>query len=527
MADIPSPTVSVFPMAVQWTGIVLIAVFKATLLIVPAMLARRKAMRAVVLSALVLYCVLCAINGVVFALYDMGITIKLMTILLQTTANEVAEFVPSFVTAVADGLRCKWVYAVLAGICVLWILFIKCPRRILASVIMAGSVGGVLALVVTIASMSSGRSNYSIGARTVKVAVQAYKEHEYVTNILNRKYELPWKESVVSEHRANVVMVVGESASRDHLSLYGYTLPTSSLTDAMGTDSIIVFDDAIGSSTTTAANLSRVLTFLSDSDRAESWAESPFLISMLNEAGYETNWISNQDCSGTWGNSSIAMVSMADNVRYVGSVSSDDATLRRYDEVVVPEAAKVLSDTVFPKFTGIHLLGSHTEYALRYPEEFGRFDAKTVLEAFPGRNITSRQAHVVATYDNSICYTDYILSRIVGMVAASGQPAVLIYFSDHGENVYDDGDFCGRDERYVRVPFFIYANAAFRTAQPALWQQLRQSADRPFSTADISHLICTLTGTAYAAYDERKDVSSPSYVCDKRFVDDREWQYDK
>lgn len=134
---------------------------------------------------------------------------------------------------------------------------------------------------------------------------------------------------------------------------------------------------------------------------------------------------------------------------------------------------------------------------------------------------------MVATYDNSICYTDYILSRIVGMVAASGQPAVLIYFSDHGENVYDDGDFCGRDERYVRVPFFIYANAAFRTAQPALWQQLRQSADRPFSTADISHLICTLTGTAYAAYDERKDVSSPSYVCDKRFVDDREWQYDK
>ena len=47
------------------------------------------------------------------------------------------------------------------------------------------------------------------------------------------------------------------------------------------------------------------------------------------------------------------------------------------------------------------------------------------------------------------------------MSAVSERPAVVIYFSDHGENVYDGGDFIGRDELHVEVPFLVYPNKQY------------------------------------------------------------------
>ena len=131
----------------------------------------------------------------------------------------------------------------------------------------------------------------------------------------------------------------------------------------------------------------------------------------------------------------------------------------------------------------------------------------------------------MAEYDNSIRYTDSLLSEIIGMVARQERPAVMIYFSDHGENVYDNGgDYVGRDDRHVEVPFIIYANPLFAWQNHRLLSRLREVSHRPMTTASLCHLLCTLTGTDYKMYADTLDITSPTYLVTQRYVDGKLWK---
>ena len=131
-----------------------------------------------------------------------------------------------------------------------------------------------------------------------------------------------------------------------------------------------------------------------------------------------------------------------------------------------------------------------------------------------------------AEYDNSILYTDYVLVRVIEDVAAADHPSVMIYFSDHGEEVYDYSTYTGRNSNTVQVPFIIYANKSFSGANPELMQRLREVCDTPMSSANLVHLLITLTGGTYHFYDPTLDVLSPSYKIRPRYVDEELWEYD-
>ena len=112
------------------------------------------------------------------------------------------------------------------------------------------------------------------------------------------------------------------------------------------------------------------------------------------------------------------------------------------------------------------------------------------------------------------------------MSAVSERPAVVIYFSDHGENVYDGGDFIGRDELHVEVPFLVYPNKAFRQKYPVMSEMLSSVSDKPFSTANVIHMILTLSGTSYRLYADSLDIISPRYRIRPRHVDDHIWKHE-
>lgn len=60
----------------------------------------------------------------------------------------------------------------------------------------------------------------------------------------------------------------------------------------------------------------------------------------------------------------------------------------------------------------MHIVGSHPSQNRRYPKDFDKFSSY---------------------YDNSIFYTDHILSRLKTMfMKAMNKAAVVIYVSDHG-----------------------------------------------------------------------------------------------
>lgn len=526
ICDVPGSTVLPYALWIKWAIVVFACCVKASVIVLALLLCRRcTAVYAISVGAVVIYAMLCVINGVSYGLYDMGITIKLMTVLAQTNGDEVREFMPLLISNIVAVLSSPRTYVIAALVGLSLVGVAKLSVRVSGISAAVLSLAGLVVLAATLYPVKSGRINFSVIGRTLKCVCKSYNERRQIERYMSSVSPLPHSESVRSRRLADVYMIIGESASRAHLSIYGYPIDTSPILGKID-EGLIVFDDAIGSSTTTAFNMDRILTFLSDRDDAAGWGESPKLFGLLKKAGYYTAWISNQERSGIWENPTVALVSDADYIKYVGSISSDDATLLRYDEAVLPEVVKMAKLEGEHKFIGVHLMGSHSLYRKRYPDSYSVFNADSVLGIKRDFALSRPHAAIIAEYDNSIRYTDHIIGQILNHVRSSRRPAVMIYFSDHGENVYDDNDdFLGRDSKYVEVPFVIYANSTFREHNSNLYERLVNAAARPFSTANVAHLICTLTGTEYQCYNAGLDIASPYYAPATRYVDDAVWNY--
>lgn len=138
--------------------------------------------------------------------------------------------------------------------------------------------------------------------------------------------------------------------------------------------------------------------------------------------------------------------------------------------------------------------------------------------------LNREKAQTVAQYANSVRFTDALLGNIINVAATEQRPVVVIYFSDHGENVYTDRDFIGRDPKFVEIPFIVYTNAAYRRMSPAVIDMMRAGVERPFTTANVIYTLMTLSGISHPLYDATKDVLSPHFLQWPRYVDGKIFQ---
>lgn len=362
--------------------------------------------------------------------------------------------------------------------------------------------------------------------RLVYYTIESIRTQKEYQRYVDRLVPFPEPEKVTSSHLAdNVVVVIGESASRKHHSLYGYRLNTTPQLAAIR-DSLFVFTNAIGSSACTASNMERILTFKEDDLVDNDWFRYPGLVDLFNHAGYKTWFLSNQEKMGISNNASGALASSANVVKYIGNIEYTEAITFKFDEHLLPLLRNALADSLSSrKFIILHLQGSHTAYSQRFPAGFGKITADDVARTYPRPWLNARKAQIIADYDNSIAYTDSLLRQIIDM-AAGGKPTVFVYFSDHGEHVYDERDMIGRDHKYVEVPLIVYANESYRRNNPEIVKLLQGALNRPISTANIIYPLMTLTGTGYPLYNAANDFLSTGFKPRKRNVDERVWAYD-
>ncbi len=84
---------------------------------------------------------------------------------------------------------------------------------------------------------------------------------------------------------------------------------------------------------------------------------------------------------------------------------------------------------------------------------------------------------------------------------ASGRRAVMLYTSDHGEDIFDDsrGRFLHASPiptyYQLRVPFIAWATDSWRQAHPAQWQTLAGNSQKPISTNMVMyHTLLDMAG---------------------------------
>lgn len=299
----------------------------------------------------------------------------------------------------------------------------------------------------------------------------------------------------------NIILIIGESLQRGHMSLYGYSVKNTPLLEGLeASGNLIKFSDTISPYGTTNQVLMRLLNFSDyESERKRAWFRNLSIIDMFKLSGYRTFWISNQEAFGAHALSAKSAADRADAESFLSKSNLYETVRIKPDGVLLPLINQAKAGQSERNFYVIHLIGSHMDYSLRYPEGFGKFSAADVKA-----KLTSKQKDVVAYYDNSVLYNDFVINEIFKIF--SGDDSLIVYLSDHGENLYENGRLGhGMESRFTyEIPLLFIASREFLSDHAKLWQRLAAAKDKPFMSDDLAHLLADIIGVAPLEFDEHK-----------------------
>ena len=141
-------------------------------------------------------------------------------------------------------------------------------------------------------------------------------------------------------------------------------------------------------------------------------------------------------------------------------------------------------------------------------------------------------ADVIAHYDNANLYNDYVLNEIINKF--EGDDALLVYFSDHGEEVYELGymghgtAMASEDFRYqLRVPMFIWMSDKFIERHNQIVPKIRDRKFWPLLTSDIGHFLIDVAGIETESFDSARSFINFQYDKKKPRLVMGGWDYDK
>lgn len=312
-----------------------------------------------------------------------------------------------------------------------------------------------------------------------------------------------------------VVLVIGESFIRSHSSLYGYHLPVNPALEREVCDSaLIVYADAVVPANFTVISLSNILN-LNSVSRGEKWWESAYMPMAFRKAGWSVEMYSNQYMPYTSQDLSMELFDtlQLDSVYTRYGMQNFDYDGDFMSSVPVHDIAPEKRT-----LTLIHLRGQHFPPSMRVPTASRHpFTADDVPADKPW--LTPERRSVVADYANATLYNDSIVASIIDRYRE--KYAMVVYFSDHGEEMWDSAPNGHRTRQYPDnpewiqdmhdVPLMFWISPRLRTRCPNLEELLRKCASRPVSMDLIGHTLLGAFAPSSPCYRTECDVLSPDY----------------
>ncbi|MDB6061412.1 MAG: sulfatase [Verrucomicrobiaceae bacterium] len=341
--------------------------------------------------------------------------------------------------------------------------------------------------------------------RILRNVSEWFSYREWLTEMQTQRAAYSFHATQTLPAPRTVVIVLGESMRRSNLSLYGYGKKTTPNLDARR-EQLLIFNRAVSAANQTVPSVTMMLTTASVLDPNKFLFE-PSLLTAAKEAGYQTYWLSNQGRVGQF-ESKISLVAhdadkrVFTNTEFYGSV---------FDEKLLRPFQTALQDAQPLKLIVVHLQGSHQSYENRYPTEFDFFKE----DQYIAHSVDDAKHNVVmAEYDNSIRYTDFLLGKIFAQLEK--QPgSMLLFVSDHGERFYENGvasaghGYSRPTKTEFQVPFFIWCNGG---CAPDWKSASRQHLNLEFSTENVFQTGANMLGLQMDNYHARSDILSTSYV---------------
>lgn len=427
-----------------------------------------------------------------------GLTFDEIGALYQSDPREVFEFFRSHFAA-ADQIN-MFLFPLLTSVPLVMLLMrdiIQLPRSL--ALVLVGSGLATMPFVVAAnqgiaATLFSALENHAEAAREF----ESYRQLRQRTSAVR---------ATKSGQGETYVLVIGESANRDHFSAYGYFRPTTPWLDSRTrAPDWVFFRNAYSSHVHTVPSLLHALTASNQYVDRGSYS-APSIIEIMNAAGFNTVWLSEQGVS--WTDTPLnAMASSAKTVRFVKPLGP---ILGAFRETMMQ------IDSTRNNFIVVHLIGSHADYRDRSPPEYRVNFARSRDDLGDHVHDQKFVNELLDPYDTSIHYADQLLNEILMTFDKYASPTrALLFVSDHGEDVFGRRFHNASNFSYpmARIPMvFNFSDGWAKRYQPR-GEELRHNRDRIF-TLDL--LFDTLIGIAGLETEYRNpkfDLGSPDYAID-------------
>lgn len=279
----------------------------------------------------------------------------------------------------------------------------------------AALVGAVM-VVAGCATMQFNVFPFNVLENVYRAADEFVKVRRYPTSSADFSFDVANHKS--DDHREIYVLVIGEASRAANWQMYGYDRATNPLLSAE--DDVVVYKNVVTQSNATHKSVPLILSSVSADNHSEIY-DCRGIVQLYKEAGFRTLLVS---CQAPNRGLVQLMCDEADQTIYMNGLN-DGAMLEPLRRAIEADTSDL--------FVVLHSYGSHFNYRERYPDEFSRFTPDDDVSISK-----KNRERMVNAYDNSIIYTDWFLSEVIGTLRETNACTAMFYCADHGEDLYDD-----------------------------------------------------------------------------------------
>lgn len=307
------------------------------------------------------------------------------------------------------------------------------------------------------------------------------------------------------------ILVIGETGRPDRWQLNGYGRPTNPrLSKVKG---VVSFTNAITGWAWTRMSVPTIISRKPPQMSAAFFPEHS-VVGAFREAGFWTAWYSMHGALGFQESAVALYADAADDVRYINPAGYLSPGV--HDEALLVQLDTALARPERKKFIVLHTMGSHFNYAHRYPAAFDVFVPSLKNRRDADLYDRAQREELNNSYDNSIRYTDHVLAEMISRLEAAGHSAALLYVADHGENIFDgECDKSGHGQNTIydfRIAALWWNSTAYTFNYPEKSMQAIAQRDAPWSTSNVFHLLLDAAGITYPGAEPENSLLSPTYT---------------
>ena len=321
----------------------------------------------------------------------------------------------------------------------------------------------------------------------------------YKTKLDERMQSLEVTLNKPNAQPSTIIMVIGESASRDYMSAFtDYPQNTTPWLKTMRDNpNFLFFPNAYACKDQTVPVLEHALTEANQYNNKKFY-ESCSVIDIAKKAGYKTYWFSNQGHIGSAETAITLVANTADKAEW----TKQNLNQYQYDEALLENLRQV--NTNENNFIILHLMGSHFNFINRYPQSFAKFSQ-------PGKY------DLIPNYLDSLAYTDHFLKKVLDYGKKNLNLQALVYFSDHATipDKRRSPNFGGFAT--VRIPLFTYLSDKYIHNHPNIYHALKNNQNKYFTNDLVYELMCGIFDISSNHYMPENSLTSSTF---KYIIDD-------